>query len=174
MPNCLALVSRVSQTAGAPFVHAYSSPAAVACTHRTSTRLAGATSRSIEAVIAVPWAGATARAAGGLVIVGHSCVASTGTNGKRHSLNNATLAGTMTGEHTVVYREVAADHVSSGSSSVLGQLVTLVVDIGRVLSVVDTDCATITVAGPVCLEERVGPVSPLAKACNAVSLSSVA
>lgn len=173
MPNCLALVSRVPQAAGAPLVHPYSAPTAIAGTCRTGTRLAGTTSGSIKAVVAVPWAGASARAAGCLVVVGHGSVASTGTNGKRHTLNDTTLAWAMTGKHAVVYREIAADHISSGSSSVLCQFVTLVVNIGRVLSIVDTNCASITVAGPVCLEKRIRPVSPLAKACNNVSHTTV-
>lgn len=80
----------------------------------------------------------------------------------------------MARKHAIVDREVATDHVSSGSSSILGQVVTLVVDVCGVLSVVYTDRASKAVAGTVCLEEGIRPVSPLAKACCDVNYSSMA
>lgn len=76
------------------------------------------------------------------------------------------MAWSVSGEHAIVNGEVTADHVGARGSCVLGELVTFVVNIRRVLAVVDADGASIAVAGSVSLEKRVGPVSPLAKTYN--------
>lgn len=166
MPKCLALVPSIPQAAGASLIHSYSTPAAVACTCRAGTRLTRAASGSIKTVVTIPWAGTATGAACCLVVVGYRSVASASTDGNWHTLNDSTLAWSVAWEHAIVDREVAADHISPGSSSVLGQLVTLIIDVCRVFSVVDTNRTPVTVTGSVCLEKRVGPVSPLAKACN--------
>lgn len=70
-------------------------------------------------------------------------------DGYREPLNDASLARTLTGVHSVIDGEVAADHVGPSSSGVLCQLIRLVINIRGVLPVIHTDGASVAVASAV-------------------------
>ena len=79
-------------------------------------------------------------------------------------MDDAALARPLTRIHAVINRKVAADHVGSGGSGILSQLVRLVLDVGRIFPVVYSYSASVSQPGAVRLEEWVWPVTALAEA----------
>lgn len=116
----------------------------------------------VKPAIAAPRAVA-ARTAATVIVIGRNCAPATGSNSNGKALHDACLTGSLAWIHAIVDGEVAANHVSPGGCSILGQFVRLVLNVSRVLPVVDPDCASIAVTGSICLEERFGPMTALAK-----------
>jgi hypothetical protein len=168
----LTSVASFAEAVGASLVSTNSSAATV--TIRSDDRvIAGPSTGSslrgggVEAAVTAPGTGSPTGAAGTVVVIGRHSASPTRTNGNREALNYSGLAGSLTRVHAIVDREVAAYHVSPSCRSILRQLVGFIINIGGVLSVIDPDGASVAVACPVRLEERVWPVTPLAKTCHA-------
>lgn len=142
--------------------------AAVAC--RAGCRRLAVSSLSrlgVQATVAAPRAGATADAASTVKVIGRAGISPACANGYWQPLYDATLARPLARVHSVVDGEVTADHVGTGSGSVLRQFVRLILDIiGAILPVVHADSAAVAVTGSVCLEKRVWPVTAVAEACK--------
>jgi hypothetical protein len=75
----------------------------------------------IQAVIAIPGAGATTRATSAVVVVGRASVPPAGANGYWQTLSDLTRA--LTRVSAIVHREVAANHVCTRSGSILSEVV---------------------------------------------------
>ena len=160
--GCLAAVARLTEAVRAPFVRTDGTPATHAVGDGGGRGLAGPPAL-VETVLGVAGAVATA-GAGAVELIGRDGSPTAGANGNRKALDDATLPGTLAWVHAVVHGEVAADHVGPRGSSVLGQLVRLVLDVGGVLPVVHSYRAAVAQSGAVGLEEWVRPVTALAKA----------
>lgn len=106
----------------------------------------------LETRVTAPWtATATGRFRGtatSAVVVRHRRIRATSTraNGYWQTLYDSALVTLPSFRvHSVVHREVAADHIGSGRGSVSGKIVCFVFGICSVLAVVDADGADPTI-----------------------------
>lgn len=160
--GCLAAISRLAEAVRAPFVRTDGTATTHAVGDGRGRGLAGPAAL-IQTVLGIAGAVATA-GAGAVKLVGRNGAPAASTNGNRKTLDDATLPGTLARVHAVVHGEVAADHVGSRGSSVLGQLVRLVLHVGRVFPVVHSYRAAVAQSGAVSLEEWIRPVTALTEA----------
>lgn len=189
MPSCVCGISSydnslcpsiLPQTPPTASIHSYWSSAAVA--HQCIVFLPSRSGPGdllrhlmhllLEAALYASWTIATTACAIRTTIIAspRAAIASPASaNGYRQSLNSTSgrsLARTLTGEHAVVDREVAADHVSLLGCTVSSQCFCIVWNLGAVLAVVHPDFAVVTVSSVVGLVVRVGPLASLAHACG--------
>lgn len=146
-------VTRLVETVVTSLICPDQSSSTVAVRMRGSGRLARSSAhnlRGVETVVAVTWAGAAARGAGTVVVIGRARVPATSADGHWQTLRN--LSRALTGIPAVVDGEVAANHVGTSGSRIFGELIRFVVDVSGVLAVVHSDCGAIAVTGLVRLE----------------------